>query len=216
MSYILDALRRADAERERERERERDAVPGLNAQPAPAFDAVRPLRRMPAAGLWLALGAALGVAGVVAGVVALVWLPRPAPAPPQAPQAPLQVPSSMATPAPLPASPRAVAAPLAVAAPPRAPASAPASALPSAPPSAPPAETRLIKLAELPAELKREWPPLAIGGAIYSDSAASRFIIVGGQVVREGESAAPGVVVERIGPKSALLRWRELRVEVPF
>lgn len=56
---------------------------------------------------------------------------------------------------------------------------------------------------------------MAIGGAIYSESPASRFILVNGQVVREGEPAAPGVMVERIGPRSAVIRWRGLRIEVP-
>lgn len=73
-----------------------------------------------------------------------------------------------------------------------------------------------LPLADLSAELKRSWPALVISGAIYSDSAASRFIMVAGQVVREGDAAAAGVVVERIGPRSAVMRWRDLRVEVPF
>ncbi|MCE2912598.1 MAG: general secretion pathway protein GspB [Rubrivivax sp.] len=57
---------------------------------------------------------------------------------------------------------------------------------------------------------------MAIGGAIYSDSAAARFVLINGQVVREGEGAAPGVTLERIGPRSAVLRWRDLRIEVPY
>lgn len=56
---------------------------------------------------------------------------------------------------------------------------------------------------------------MAIGGVIYSEQASSRFIIINGSVVREGETAAPGVVLERIAPKSAILRWRDLRIEVP-
>jgi general secretion pathway protein B len=71
-------------------------------------------------------------------------------------------------------------------------------------------------LAQLSPEQRRDWPALAIGGAIYSDSPASRFILIAGQVVREGELAAPGVTLERIGPKTAVLRWRDLRVELPF
>jgi general secretion pathway protein B len=59
-------------------------------------------------------------------------------------------------------------------------------------------------------------PPMNVGGSIFSDSAASRFVIINGQVVREGETAAPGVVLERIGAKSAVLRWRDLRIEVPL
>ena len=40
--------------------------------------------------------------------------------------------------------------------------------------------------------------------------------LINGQVVREGEAAAPGVTVERIGPKSAVLRFKDRRVELPF
>jgi general secretion pathway protein B len=71
-------------------------------------------------------------------------------------------------------------------------------------------------LAELPPELRSQLPPLAISGSVWSENAASRFVIVNGQVVREGEAAAPGVTLERIGPKAALMRWREQRFEVGF
>ena len=70
--------------------------------------------------------------------------------------------------------------------------------------------------AALTDEQKRELPPLVVGGSIWSDNAQSRFVIFNGQVVREGELAAPGVTLERIAPKSALLRWRYLRIEVPL
>jgi general secretion pathway protein B len=40
--------------------------------------------------------------------------------------------------------------------------------------------------------------------------------MINGQVVREGEAAAPGVTLERIGPKSAVLRFKDRRVELPF
>lgn len=68
MSYILDALRRADSERER------GAVPSLNAQPEPLLpeDEAAP----PRAGRWTWLAAALGVIVVLGG--ALAWsLTRP-------------------------------------------------------------------------------------------------------------------------------------------
>ncbi|MFO1286261.1 MAG: general secretion pathway protein GspB [Rubrivivax sp.] len=57
---------------------------------------------------------------------------------------------------------------------------------------------------------------MLIGGAIYSDQPASRFVVINGMVVREGETAAPGVMLERIGPKSAIVRWREMRIELPI
>jgi general secretion pathway protein B len=56
---------------------------------------------------------------------------------------------------------------------------------------------------------------MGLGGVIYSESVASRFVIVNGQVVREGELAAPGVTLERIGPKSVVMIWRGLRIELP-
>ena len=64
MSYILDALRRADAERER------GAVPTLHAQPAPAVagsDADADAPRAIPPWLWIALGLLL------AAVLALAW-----------------------------------------------------------------------------------------------------------------------------------------------
>lgn len=65
MSYILDALRRADAERERER----GAVPDLHAQPSPALDeAPRATARRSLAVPVAAGAAALALIGLV------VWL----------------------------------------------------------------------------------------------------------------------------------------------
>jgi general secretion pathway protein B len=75
---------------------------------------------------------------------------------------------------------------------------------------------RAVSLAQLSPEVRRELPPLALGGAIWSDNVASRFVIVNGQVLREGDAAAPGVVLERIGPKAVYLRWRDWRIEIPI
>ncbi|MDP1901363.1 MAG: general secretion pathway protein GspB [Rubrivivax sp.] len=208
MSYILDALRRSQAERDR------GQVPGLNAHPLPADTAPRGRRGIRTA--WLAVGLALGL-----GVIGALWLwpeaPQPPPRPglpPVAALAPSPVPAPVPPPQPLPAPlPTVVSAP--------APAAAVAGPAPGAGPGAAPAkpaaaELRTVPWAELGAELRRELPPLALGGAIWSENAASRFVLVNGQVVREGEAAAPGVTLERIAPKSVLLRWREMRIEVPL
>ncbi|MCC2676664.1 MAG: hypothetical protein K0R58_3611 [Ramlibacter sp.] len=58
MSYILDALRRADAERER------DPARGIHAQPA----AVLPREAEPSRAPWVLAGVAVGMAAVVAGI----------------------------------------------------------------------------------------------------------------------------------------------------
>lgn len=213
MSYILEALRRSQAERER------GQVPGLHAQPAPAdepgsTDGGR--RSVPLAWLGLGLGAGAAVA------VSAWWLARPTPGP--ALPAPAAAASAVPQPAPAPALPVVVSAPppAPVPAPLPAPARASASAVAAAPVPAPavapvpPPPARVPTLAELSPEQKRELPPLVMSGSIWSENALSRFVIVNGQVVREGEPAAPGVTVERIAPKSVLLKWRELRFEVPL
>ena len=202
MSYILDALRRSQAERER------GQVPGLNAQAAPAETVLPAPRR----------GALLSLAGllIVSLLVVLAVLllregprvndPAPRPAAPAvlaAPPAPLQPPANL--PMVVSAPPVSVPAPAPPVPTPAAAAQGKASAAPAP-----------VSLASLSPELRRELPTMVIGGSIWSESPASRFVIVNGQVVREGEAAAPGVLLERIGPKAAVLRWREWRIELPL
>jgi general secretion pathway protein B len=215
MSYILDALRRAEAERDR------GAVPGLHSQPQAA--AAPPLQHTANSGPWIAAG----VAGAVLVLGGLAWwvagrqpaaalpaaLPAAvpaavAPAPPSAAVAPPPAPIVVIMPAPAPA-PTAAAAPAPIAVQPVAPPAPPPAAAPAPPP-------RIVPFEQLPDDVKRQLPALAIGGAVYSERAADRLLIVGGQLLHEGDSAAPGVVLEQIKPRAAVLRWRELRYEVTF
>ena len=209
MSYILDALRRSQAERER------GQVPGLNAQPAPAAPLPPPSRGSLA--VWLAAGVVLGLMVIV--VIALMQRdPAVPPAGAVLTAAPLLPPAVAPGPAPIPviAPPVPVPAavlPLVVSAP-AAPASIAAAVVAPPPPAS--VAPRAVPLAQLTAEQRRELPHLTIGGAIWSENKASRFVIVNGQVLREGELAAPGLTLESIGPKTAVLRWREMRIEIPF
>ena len=233
MSYILDALRRADAERER------DPGRGIHAQPValPTESA----RRIP---LWIfALGA--GLVLLVAGALLLRPSPRvaldlgmpppnaPVPkqaqaAPPPKPVAaevspPAPPPLPVAEPAPAPAPERQaerpvvkapVAAATAKAVPPNTPAAAPAPAPAVEAPAA--AGDRVLAFSELPPEVQRELPKLQISGGVHSDNPAQRMLIVGGQVVTEGHEAAPGVLLEQIRPKSAVLKFRGYRYSVQY
>lgn len=230
MSYILDALRRAQAERER------GQVPGLEARTM--VQTPPPPARSRATGWWLggalavlALGGAAvlwlrGVAPSVTPAVTLASAPLPSPA--RSASSPA-TPATAATPTPIvvvsaPAVPPPFPGPVTALPPPVAPAPTVLPAPPAPAPSTPPATTvapaastvRAVQLAQLSADLRRELPALALGGTIWSDNAASRFVIVNGQVLREGETAAPGVVLERIGPKAVFLRWRDWRIEVPI
>jgi general secretion pathway protein B len=205
MSYILDALRRAQAERER------GQVPGLDARTLVVTPPPQPRRR--AGLLWLGAGLVLAALGLS---VALLMRDRPQPALGVVPGTAGQLPQAQAAP---PALAAASAPP--VPAPP-AMVVVSAAALPPRPSPAPPSPVavdtgvRAVSLAQLSPEVRRELPPLALGGAIWSDNVASRFVIVNGQVLREGDAAAPGVVLERIGPKAVYLRWRDWRIEIPI
>jgi len=202
MSYILDALRRAQTERER------GLVPGLDAQLA-----------LPAAGpagvRWRPVGGFAALLLVVAAVLAwLAWWPRP-PTPAALPQPAVAVAPVAPTPAPAGAplaEPERAPLPVVVSAPSAAP--APPVAAPVPPAAVPPGASAAVPVSALPPELRRDWPALQIGGSIWSDDARGRLVIINGQVVREGDAAAPGLRLERINQRSVWLRWRERLVEV--
>ena len=245
MSYILEALRRAEAERQR------GAVPHLHAQPALAGDGdVANTGRRPW-GRWLAAAVA-----TLLLLAAMAWfLARDkAVAPPQSPapaQGPLggvtapQVPhADGARPAAVavPAVPAASIAPVAIApvplgmaaSPPPMPAATPspptavavpaklaASASPVARPPAPavapaaPAAVTIPTLAELSAAQRQGLPALTLGGIVHSPQAAQRLVILNGQVLHEGDRPAPELQVEQIRPRSVVLSFRGQAFELP-
>lgn len=75
---------------------------------------------------------------------------------------------------------------------------------------------RIYAVSELPADVQRELPKLAISGGVHSENPAQRMLIVGGQVMFEGAELAPGVVLEQIRPKAAVLRFRGWRYRVGY
>lgn len=263
MSYILDALRKADAQRER------DPARGIHAQPAtrggpeelPRAPGSRAVPYLLASAVLVALAAVgwtlwgRGSTGSVgantasqpsaasmapaavtdpvpgAAPVALAATGRSAMPPVASLPAPTPAPITTAAPAPIPATVTAPAAASLRPADARTAASqvrsastpietagtkaAPASA--SAAPRQATADTqRVPPQKELPADVQRDLPLLNVSGGVYSDSASQRMLIVNGQVLGEGAEAAPGVVVEAIRSKSAVLRFRGQRFSVPF
>jgi general secretion pathway protein B len=73
----------------------------------------------------------------------------------------------------------------------------------------------LPRAAELPEALRREMPRLAISGSVYSDDPASRFVIINGEVQREGARLGPDLVLEQIGPRELVLRYKTQRYRQP-
>jgi general secretion pathway protein B len=242
MSYILDALRRADAERER------GGVPSLHSQQygaLPGDEGEAPRRSYLLIGAVVALALALasvllrsyfGSGGSDATPTRAVVPAPPAPVPTAAPL-PLPTPPAVSLPSAVPPreAPAANVAtePAVVAA--RGPArdgasagprpvpmraAAKAQARPDAAASAspPPAATgeRIYAMADLPEAIRRDLPKLAFGGATYSSDAASRMVILNGQVFHEGDTVARDLQLQTVKRKSAVLAFRGYRYEMGF
>ena len=92
-----------------------------------------------------------------------------------------------------------------------------ADAKPAPPrPAAPPVAEPVPLFSELPDDIRRQVPPLKLGGLVYSATPASRMLIVNGDVQREGSVVAPGLTLERIKQKSVVFSLRGQRFEMPL
>jgi general secretion pathway protein B len=206
MSYILEALKKAQAERQLGNAPTIHAVPVGAAPLEPAGARRRPL--------WLAL-AAVGLAAVVAvlawptrtpdvkpAVVVVAPVPAPVVAvttpPPLAvvpPSAPMPVP--VPVPVPKPVAVRPVPAPV-----------------PLPPPA--PEEEKLQSLRDLPEAIQRSVPPITFGGYMYSKNPADRLLLIDKTLRHEGEEVAPGLVLEKLLPKAAVMNFKGYRYRVPY
>jgi general secretion pathway protein B len=127
-----------------------------------------------------------------------------------APQKPLAVPSGPVQPGgPAASAPAAPAAAISAS-----PEARPAQA--ETPHAAPAAEETLRTLAELPEAVRRDVPKVSFGGYMYSPNPADRLVLVDKTLRREGEEVAPGLLLEKLLPKGAVLNYRGYRYRVPF
>ena len=226
MSYILEALKKSQAERQL------GELPSIHAPQVQLHGgaAAHGARRGP---VWLALGGvSLAVAAALllwqpwqAGVAAPASSPAPAPAVAAVP-APAVL--AQAVPAPLPAP--VAAAPVHHArpvaeppqespgqAPPAAAAPVPAAAPPvTAPAPAPAAEEAVPAMRDLPEPIQRQIPAVAIGGYIYSKNPADCLLLIDKVLRHEGEELAPGLVLEKLQPKGAIFSFKGYRYRVPY
>jgi general secretion pathway protein B len=243
MSYILEALKKAQAERQL------GSAPTIHAPAANAAPVAGPNRKP------LAIGLAAGV--VLAAAALMLWRHQDAPAPraqvasaqTAAPASPLPVvaprESTPAAPQPVVASHEAAPAaanqpgqvalvgrpdpkpverePVAVAkaavpAPAPTPArvaSAPAPVAAAAPAPASPEES-LPAFGALPEAVRGGIPKVAFGGYMYSPNPSDRLILIDNVLRHEGEEVAPGLVLEKLLPKGAVMNFRGTRYRVPF
>lgn len=230
MSYILEALKKSQAERQL------GELPSIHAPQVQLHDAAASgaSRRAP---VWLGLG---GVT-VAAAAALLLWQPWkaaatapvatpavlaqtvPAPVPavvtPAVPApAPVPVPVTQVTPVP----PAATAAPVHHARPvPEPRQESPGQGAPPVPAAtpvtpAPAAEESVPGMRDLPEPIQRQIPPVAIGGYIYSKNPADRLLLIDKVLRHEGEELAPGLVLEKLQPKAAIFSFKGYRYRVPY
>jgi general secretion pathway protein B len=97
------------------------------------------------------------------------------------------------------------------------PAESPRPVVAAAPaPAAAPAEDNVGPLQSLPDAVQRDIPKVAFGGYIYSPNPAERLLLVDKMLRREGEEVAPGLVLERLLPKAAIMNFRGYRYRVAY
>ncbi|MGZ8209640.1 MAG: general secretion pathway protein GspB [Burkholderiales bacterium] len=239
MSYILDALQKAD------QQRQRGATPTL--QSAQTLTALREPRRQ-----WLYPTVAIALAAVAFAIGWLrPWRMEPVAAPAPAVPAPFEPSPRAATPS-IPSAtilsagePRALAgepAPVAAAQEPakrisddperalpaRAPApEPPAGALPKAAEPTPAKrgsaesgagakedkarDDHVPALAELPASARTELPAMAISVHAYFPTPKDRLVSVNGKLLREGDALTPDLVVEKITPDGVVFSYKGTR-----
>jgi general secretion pathway protein B len=207
MSYILEALKKSQAERQL------GSSPTLHAMPVGGVvqDAAAARRRP----LWIGLAAIATVAALAAGA----WHFNAPDTRPAAPQkvvvAPAPVPVPVVVPPPVPplavvpsSSPVPVQKPVIAR-----PAPAPVQA---AAPAAPAEEEKLQTLRELPEAIQRTVPPITFGGYMYSKNPADRLLLIDKTLRHEGEEVAPGLVLEKLLPKAAVMNYKGYRYRVPY
>jgi general secretion pathway protein B len=242
MSYILEALKKAQAERQL------GATPTIHA---PTLDGGAGVSR--GAAIRKPLAIAIGVMAAAIVVLLVLVFRQQAVVPPVAaaavpaavqaalPQAPATLPPVTAQ-QPTPAAPPAVPQQRKPAAPsPVALQSAPAATplqpagrrdLPAAPaprgaaapvlkadpaPAPPPVQAEVTQtLRDLPEPIQRAIPQITFGGYMYSKNPADRMVLIDKILRKEGDEVAPGLVLEQLLPKGAVFSFRGYRYRVPL
>lgn len=78
--------------------------------------------------------------------------------------------------------------------------------------SAAPAEAPL--LSGLPEDLRRQIPALVITGVVHADNPAQRLLVVNNQVLTQDGQLGPDLVLETIGSRHSVFRFRGTRFRV--
>ena len=203
MSYILEALKKAQAEREL------GSAPTIHAAPIHTAPAHSAASRKP-----LLIG--LGAGALIAGVAAFAMLRQSPTPPPQVLAAAAPAPPVVAAVKPPPPEPKPKPKPKTEPEPEPERIAPPAKAGPAPVVAQARVEDNTPPLSQLPEAIQREVPQIAVGGYIYSANPADRLLLIDKVLRREGEEVAPGLVLERLLPRAAVMNYRGYRYRLPY
>ena len=71
----------------------------------------------------------------------------------------------------------------------------------------------VMPLSELPPSIRQEIPNITISFHVYSSNPAERRIMINNELLRQGESAAPGLKVEQITPDGVVIGYKGYRFQ---
>lgn len=81
-------------------------------------------------------------------------------------------------------------------------------------PAAAAAQPPVPLLSELPDSQRRDLPTIRVTGAVYSANPAQRLLLVNNQVLPQGSTVAPGLVVEEIQANGSVFSFKGNRFRV--
>jgi general secretion pathway protein B len=93
-----------------------------------------------------------------------------------------------------------------------------ANALPKevAPVAVPSEDNSIGTVRDLPQNIQAELPAIVVNGYIYAKTPSDRSVLMNQKLLHEGDQVAPGLVLEKMLPKAAILNYRGYRFRVAF
>jgi general secretion pathway protein B len=69
---------------------------------------------------------------------------------------------------------------------------------------------------DLPQAIQSQLPPISVNGYLYDKDPADRSVLMNQKLLREGDTVAPDLVLEKLLPKGAVLNYKGYRYRITF
>lgn len=80
----------------------------------------------------------------------------------------------------------------------------------------PPPGNTVYRIGDLPTSVRSGLPSFVVTALLFTNDPRSRMVRINDQMLREGDEAAEGVILEEIGQESAVLRYQGYRFRIPL